>query len=618
MCKRPAASLVLLAASALTAGAQHPLRHFTDGMELRFARGQPVVHYVLRVDATDLQTVAVEMRVRNAPDTFRVAMHRHPEYDDRFWRFVEGMAGEGAGRPLAMVREDSALWRVAAPGGEAVIRYRIRLPAPEPPPRASWRPVLTPAGGLIDGTHALMYVVGATLAPSHLTVELPPSWSIATALDPTSDPRTFFAPSVHALMEAPLVVGSFRSWRFAIDGVPHRVVYWPLPGAPAFDTTAFVGGIERVTRQAVALFGRAPWREYVFLIQDGAFGALEHPSSVTVGAPAASLAEDPHAVLPEIAHELFHAWNLMRIRPAEYGDVDYRAQTPSAGLWFSEGMSMLYSDLLRRRAGVPMRDSTRIGHLEGLIARYLNMPGNTRFSAERVSRVAYGGQPGTLGDYESASTHLQGEVLGTMLDLIVRDATANRRSLDDVMRLMLERYSGEQGFTGRDIERAVRDVCGCDVRPFFERHVRGAAPVDFDRYLALAGLRARITRGPSLGRDGRPVPDLRLFSWVPPGRSHPALLLSDPESVWGRAGLHTGDDVAAIDGVPMATQRDLRVALGRARIGDTLRVDLAAPRGPRRVTVVVAGYDRPFVTIEEVPSASEKQRAIRKAWQEGK
>jgi predicted metalloprotease with PDZ domain len=257
-------------------------------------------------------------------------------------------------------------------------------------------------------------------------------------------------------------------------------------------------------------------------------------------------------------------------------------------------------------------------HLGRLIERYFAMAGNTRFSPERVSRVAYGGQPGTLGDYESASTHLQGELLGTMLDLIVRDATDDRRSLDDVMRRMLERYSGEQGFTGRDIERTVADVCGCDVRPFFERHVRGATPIDFDRYLALAGLRARITRGPSLGRDGRPVPDLRLFSWVPPGRPHPVLLLSDPESVWGRAGLHTGDEVAAIDGTPMVTQRDLRVAISRAGIGDTLRLDIAAPRGPRRVTVVVAGYDRPFVSIEALPGASEKQRRIREAWERGR
>src|SRR5438876_11790775 len=98
-------------------------------------------------------------------------------------------------------------------------------------------------------------------------------------------------------------------------------------------------------------------------------------------------------------------------------------------------------------------------------------PRSTLFPYTTLFRSAYGAEPGALGDY-SASTHLQGELLGTMLDLIVRDATNGARSMDDVMRAMLERFSGERGFAGRDIERTVAAVCGCDVRPFFETHVR--------------------------------------------------------------------------------------------------------------------------------------------------
>src|SRR5213593_3604017 len=122
---------------------------------------------------------------------------------------------------------------------------------------------------------------------------------------------------------------------------------------------------------------------------------------------------------------------------------------------------MFYADLLLRRAGIPVRDSTRIAHVERLLSSYANNPAYARFSAEQISRVAYNAEPGSLGDY-SASTHLQGELLGTMLDLIVRDATNGARSMDDVMRAMLERFSGERGFAGRDIERTVAAVCGCD------------------------------------------------------------------------------------------------------------------------------------------------------------
>jgi len=605
-------TLVTLAACGTAASAQNPLRDHTEGVEIRFARTQPVVGYTLRVDAGDLSGFDVELRLRNVPDTFRLALVAHPEYDDRNWRFVEALRVETLHGAGTVAREDSALWRVVAPGGEALVRYRMRLPPPESP-RAAWRPFLAATGGLVGGPHSFLYVVGGTLAPSHLTLELPPEWQIATGLEPTVDPHTFFAPTVGVLVDSPLLVGRLRSWRFAVDGVPHRVVYWPLPDAAPFDTAALVGSIERLTRQAVALFGRAPYRDYSFLLEDGAYGALEHRSSVTLGAPSAELARDPRALLAEIAHEYFHTWNLMRIHPAEYGDVSYRTPPRARGLWWSEGLTMLYADLLLRRAGLPVFDSSRVAHLEGLIGRYLASPGNSRFAPESVSVVAYGAAPGSLGDY-SASTHLQGELLGTMLDLIVRDATNGARSIDDVMRTMLERFSGARGFGGQDIERTTGDVCGCKVHAFFETHVRGPKPIDFDQYLRRIGMRIQVSWMPALGRDGQPTADLRLYAWQPPAESTLSLVITNPGSTWGRAGLHTGDRLAALNGTAVATVADFRSIVTRLRIGDTTAVEVRRPRGVWRTAVVVAGFERPVVRLEEIPGATERQRGLRAQW----
>ena len=605
-------TVVTLAACGTAASAQNPLRDHTEGVEIRFARTQPVVGYTLRVDAGDLSGFDVELRLRNVPDTFRLALVAHPEYDDRNWRFVEALRVETLHGAGTVAREDSALWRVVAPGGEALVRYRMRLPPPESP-RAAWRPFLAATGGLVGGPHSFLYVVGGTLAPSHLTLELPPEWQIATGLEPTVDPHTFFAPTVGVLVDSPLLVGRLRSWRFALDGVPHRVVYWPLPDAAPFDTAALVGSIERLTRQAVALFGRAPYRDYSFLLEDGAYGALEHRSSVTLGAPSAELARDPRALLAEIAHEYFHTWNLMRIHPAEYGDVSYRTPPRARGLWWSEGLTMLYADLLLRRAGLPVFDSSRVAHLEGLIGRYLASPGNSRFAPESVSVVAYGAAPGSLGDY-SASTHLQGELLGTMLDLIVRDATNGARSIDDVMRTMLERFSGARGFGGQDIERTTGDVCGCKVHAFFETHVRGPKPIDFDQYLRRIGMRIQVSWMPALGRDGQPTADLRLYAWQPPAESTLSLVITNPGSTWGRAGLHTGDRLAALNGTAVATVADFRSIVTRLRIGDTTAVEVRRPRGVWRTAVVVAGFERPVVRLEEIPGATERQRGLRAQW----
>jgi predicted metalloprotease with PDZ domain len=563
----------------------------------------------LRIDAADLSGFDVEMRIRNAPDTFRVAMAAHPEYDDRYWRFVEGLRVDARGRPGIVTREDSALWRVVAPGGDATIRHRIRLPA-------AGRPFLSQTGALTGGPHAFMYVIGATLAPSHVTLDLPQGWDVATGLVPTSDPRTFFAPSADVLIDSPIFAGRLRSWRFAVDGVPHRIVYWPLPEATPFDTTAFVTAIEGLVRQAVALFGRPPYREYTFVFQDGAYGGLEHLNSATLGAPSSLLARDQAPLLGEAAHEFVHTWNLMRIRPAERGGVDYRQTGQSRGLWFSEGLAMSYADLLPRRAGLRVNDSTRVTHLERLLERYLFNPGNTRISPERASLAAYGTPPGSLGDYDP-SVHTQGELLGTMLDLIVRDATGGRRSMDDVMRLMLDRFAGQRGFTGRDIERVVGDVCECATQTFFDSYVRNARQVDFDRYLRFIGLRARVTWQPALRPDGQAAPDQRIFAWMPPGERVLSLLLTNPSSAWGRAGLHTGDRVVAVNGAPIATWPEFRSAVARARIGDTVRVEVRRPTGTWSTNVVITGYNRPVVRIEEIPEATDRQRALRQRWMDG-
>jgi predicted metalloprotease with PDZ domain len=277
---------------------------------------------------------------------------------------------------------------------------------------------------------------------------------------------------------------------------------------------------------------------------------------------------------------------------------------------------MYYADLLPRRAGFPLSDSTRVVHLERLLERYLLNPGNAAISPERASLAEYGTPPGSLGDYDP-SVHTQGELLGTILDLIVRDATGGRRSMDDVMRAMLDRFSGTRGFTGRDVERTVADVCGCPVQAFFDSYVRGARPVDFNRYLRVAGLQARVSWEPARSADGQPAPDRRIFAWMPPGERSLSLLLTDPSSVWGRAGLHTNDRVVAVNGTPITAWAELRGAIVRARVGDTVRVEVRRPTGPWRADVVMTGYNRPVVRIEEIPQPTERQRTLRARWMTG-
>jgi predicted metalloprotease with PDZ domain len=568
--------------------------------------------YRVRVDANALSRIDVTLRIPDAPGTVRLAMAAHPEYDDRFWRQVVDLGAERGGRPVPVVREDSALWRIAGGAGALTVHYAIALP-PAESPRGAWHAFLTPTGGLIGGPHTFMYLVGGESRPSRVVLDLPAGWRAATGLRNGAVPSEFTAADAGTLIDSPILVGQLSLWPFDAAGIPHRIAYWRLPDAAPFDTVAFAGNLRRLATTAIGFFGSAPYPDYAFLLQDGAWGGLEHATSVTLGAPSEELAKDPAAPLPEIAHEYIHAWNLVYLHPAGYGALTWRRAPPSSGLWWSEGLTIYYSDVLLRRAGLPAEDSTRTTHVAGLIRRYLNLPGNVELPAELVSRAEYSGDPLMLGDYV-ASPHTQGELIGTLLDLAIRSSTQDRRSIDDVMRGLVRRYGGATGFTTADVEREASATCGCDLRPFFDAHVRRGGLIDFNRYLAMAGLRARVTWSPATDQAGAPAPDLWIRTAANTGPNASMLRLYFPGGVWGRAGLHTGDQLVAINGAPVSDWPGFRASLGRAHIGDTLVVDVRRKGAPVRATVIMAGYQRPEVVLDTIPSVSPEVRARRARW----
>ncbi|HKC37223.1 MAG TPA: PDZ domain-containing protein [Chitinophagaceae bacterium] len=599
----------------LSASAQHPFKHWTESIETRYDMHQPVVDYLLTVDSTDFTSFAVEMKISNVADTFHVAMVAHPEYDDRYWKYVEDIFVEAKNGKGKIIREDSSLWKIITNGKEAVLHYRIHLPTVTGI-RSSWKAYLTLTGGLVGGPHSFMYVVGATLIPSHVTFNIPKDWEIATGLQSTSDKNVFYASSVAVLIDDPAFIGKFKSWSFSVDNTPHRLIYWSLPNASAFDTIALLLSIEKLAQQAVSLFGRPAYREYSFMLQDGAVGSLEHNNSVTVGAPSSQMANGISGILSETAHEYFHTWNLVRIHPVEYGDVSYKTQFLSKGLWFSEGLTIFYADLLSRRAGLTVFDSTRTFHLENLIRRYSATPAYLKFSAEKISEASYG-PVGMLGDY-SGSTHLQGEVLGSMLDIMIRDVSNGNKTIDDVMRKMLERFSGEKGFTSKDIEQTVKDVCGCNVQQFFSDHVYGNKQIDFSKYLKLIGLQYTIEWKDVLSNDRKPAPDLRAFLYQLPGENVFRMGLSNPTVAWGRAGLHTGDIVKTVNGKIVANPADFHSLQRNAKIGDTIVVEVQRPSGVQKINVLITGYQQSVIHITQMPALTEKQKRLYEQWASGK
>jgi predicted metalloprotease with PDZ domain len=231
--------------------------------------------------------------------------------------------------------------------------------------------------------------------------------------------------------------------------------------------------------------------------------------------------------------------------------------------------------------------------------------------------------PGTLGDY-SASTHLQGELIGALLDMLIRSNTGGRQSIDDAMRLMYKRFGGRSGFYARDIEQAVRDAGGGPaVRAFFDRFVYQGKALDFDPYLRLLGLRLKLSWQPAVNDKGLPVADARIYIWQPAGDSIFHLILTDPRNCWGRAGLHTGDAVVAVNGHVITERTSFYTAIRALNPGDTVTLSLRAS-GPvanggdlRMVVVPVTGYQQPRAALLPEDATSDETVTRFREWAAG-
>ena len=588
------------------------------------AKRQPRIDYTITIDTTDLSGFDVTMQIGGAPKSIRLAMAVHPEYNDRFWRYVRSLRAESVGkpRPLAFAVEAENAWRVQTRNGYAVVHYRIEVPREDPSNRAVWHTTLRADGASINSTDTFLYLTDFPLAPVKVSLNIPRQWKVASGLDRSHNvvectSNGCFEPpldgSTTALLDSPILLGSLRTWAFMVGGVPHRVAYWPLPNATPFDTTKFVSAIESFAQQAFTLFGKAPYTSYTFLIEDGAWGGLEHVNSVSIGAQSRDIAKDPLSQMGEIAHEYFHTWNLVALNPR--GELLATADPPThtRELWFSEGVTMYYAETLLRRAEIPEGGTTRVHDLEEEIDRFHGNVSNSYVSPERGSWASIDPPDLNTGDYLS-NYYTQGRLIAHALDIIIRDSTAGRRGIDDVMRAMYDRFAKKSAFTGADIERATSAVCQCNMHSFFEDHVRGAKPIDFNPLLAPLGWRVVLATEPVADTAGTRYPDLRISAYAPPAGGRMRVRIMDPRTGWTSAGIHTGMEWVSLNRVPIDSFPDFRRAIRGIRLGDVVPVEVVRDGATQRLNVQVSGYERTRARVVDVLDASPAQLERRRLW----
>lgn len=397
-------------------------------------------------------------------------------------------AKDKGGRELVVEHPNSNTWRVVAGKKKPFrISYTIK----------TQRKFV--ANNYVDSAHAyiaptgtFIYIPGQLNTP--VTVQVINKWEdIATGLDPVPGKKNFFlAPDVDILYDCPILLGDLEEFpSFRVNGIEHRFIAYN-PGV--FNKKLLMDNLEKIVKASVAIIGDIPYNQYTFIGIGPGQGGIEHLNNSTVSFTGNTLntTEGMNRILNFLAHEYFHHYNVKRIRPLELGPFDYDKENKTNLLWVSEGLSVYYEYLVVKRAGLS-DERTLLSNFERNINAFENSPGRSHQSLAQASYETWTTGPfGRQGKdaSRSISYYDKGPIVGLLLDFAIRHETANRHSLDDVMRLLYWKYYKElgRGFTDAEFQDACERVAGASMKNFFG-FVYTTVPLDYEKYLGYAGLK---------------------------------------------------------------------------------------------------------------------------------
>ena len=469
-----------------------------------------------------------------------------------------------------------------------------------------------------NGANLFFYVDGRKDEPQEVAFRLPRGWKTSMALPEKRG--VFHAADYDELVDSPFECGTHRTFAFSVRGVPHILAIW---GRGNEDAARLVGDLKKLVGQAAALFGGLPYERYLFLVHlsSGVRGGLEHRASqsVTLDSNAFRPERSYRDALLLFSHELFHAWNVKRIRPEAFGPFDYGREVHTKDLWALEGLTSYYEVLLLLRAGL----FTEAQAFEAWATQWkghLETPGRTVQSAEMASFDAWIRfyRPDENSVNVAESYYRRGALLGLALDLTLRRSTSGRRGLDDVFRQLFRSHAAKgRGYPPGAVEDAAVRVAGSRpaVRVFFDRYVRGTGTPDLVRLLKVAGLRLREVPEAEEGvTDNMRPPVHAHFGWkvkAENGRLVVAEVLAGGPAQQG--GVNAGDVLVALDGFRASEEAVTRLEKER-KPGSTVVVTVFR-RDLLETHRVRLGRRRASIwRIDVEPEAPPSARRVKKRW----
>lgn len=354
------------------------------------------------------------------------------------------------------------------------------------------------AKSFLDSTHAyivpannFLYIDGMLNASVSIKIDkqLQPQWSIATGLEMVSgEPDQYTAPDFDILYDSPFLIGNLEELpSFKVKEIEHRFIGYKVGN---FDHELFISNLKKVVEAAVAIFNDIPYKKYTFIAIGPGMGGIEHLNNTIISFDGNRIKtkEDINKIMNFIGHEYFHHYNVKRIRPVELGPFDYDKENRTSQLWVSEGLTVYYEYMIVKRAGLA-DEQTFLANFEGNINAVENNPGRFLQSLSQSSYYTWSDGPfGKKG--ETVSYYDKGPLVGLLLDFAIRNATQNKKSLDDVMRFAYFQYYKKlkRGFTDAEFQQTCELIAGISLTKEFE-YIYTTKELDYNKYLGYAGLK---------------------------------------------------------------------------------------------------------------------------------
>ncbi|HSY32729.1 MAG TPA: PDZ domain-containing protein [Verrucomicrobiae bacterium] len=432
---------------------------------------------------------------------------------------------------------DKQSWRITG-NGTMVVRYATYWDEPGP-----FATQLNREHAFINPAMILMYVPERRSEQVQFIMgDLPETWQAAgpgiLMWESMGVVQRFGSefPNYDALADAPIEAGKFEM--FKLSGIVPEI--WVIIQGDNYKKKSVEAELKRICEYEIKLMGKAPYPRYTFVLHigkgaAGAGGGMEHADGTAISVASGDS-------LPGVAaHEFFHLWNVKRIRPATLYPVDYAKEQYTRALWFVEGVTSTYGSYTLERSGLWSKQ--QLYHdLSEQITELEARPANRWQSAEQSSLDAWLEKYSLYENPEySVSYYTKGQVLGVLLDVLIRDRTDNQKSLDDVMRQMNEDFGvpGKPYRDSLDVQLTAEKVAGGSFENFFKHYVAEANALPYQAIFPLAGLELRQTtrQRAALGFAAEGAPKGPLV-----------VRTVDANSPAAEAGLQTGDFIVKWNG----------------------------------------------------------------------